>query len=148
MKMIQRICALGKGLLLALLLGTALLGTSATSATSAKAASLNSGYGGCLQGWVCLWHGTNATGASFWGNDVSGVLPYCAHVFIGFTGVGSYANYTTYPVYVEYWNRQVDEYSLAFTILPGHTSSNTTSNSLAGRAAYARILNGIGCPFG
>ncbi len=147
MKFVQRVSVISKGLLLAFLLSTALMGFSAASASAAlmhgspaqrsaiqqrSVSPMN--YGNCDTGYYCLWNGTSATGLEY-------ARPWetCTETYIYFTGVGSYANYSPYTVEVDYWNKNVDDYSLAFYILPGHTSSNTHGNPLAGRAAYVLV---------
>lgn len=99
----------------------------------------NTGYGGCPEGYTCVWNGTNYGGSGVFVNAT-----YChtgptidLWTEYGFIGVRSYSstNGATVPLGV------VDEWgNTAFWILPGaqHHSSDTSFNS---DAKYARWLS-------
>ncbi len=141
MQFSQRLNVISKSFLLACLLIVALMGFTATSASAAtmpvpamqqrsapSSSPLNAG--GCPSGDYCLWQGTNFTGLEYVSSADN-----CEFMSIGFVGVGSYANYSSFTVDV-YFSRD-HEYYFAFNILPGHTSINTGANP---RAKYAQIV--------
>jgi hypothetical protein len=144
MQFVRRFSTIGKGLLLTCLLIAALMGFTATSASAASVQNsaiqhqaaphtspLNAG--GCPSGDYCLWHGTNFTGVEY-----ANSAPNCTETSIGFVGVFSYANYSSFTVEVDYVNQQ-NEIAPAFYILPGHTSINTSANPKAKDAKYVYV---------
>lgn len=103
----------------------------------------NTGYGGCPEGWVCVWSGTNYTGSYFYMNAAVGEADcqYENDVYrlAGWYGFESYSstNGAAVPVGIEdYWGYTVASIQAGVA----HHDPNTSSNYYVytmGRYLYA-----------